>query len=96
MADAVTREPVRHAARDGHGPDPEREPVRPTLPLGLRTVDGTCNNLITRPGESAPPTASSRGTPAFPQAESAPRRPGAYTQKVGIVVDDSSRGRSAT
>ena len=47
------------------------------LPWGLRTVDGTCNNLIARPGaSSARPTPSSR---AWSAPAAAPQRPTAGT-----------------
>ena len=71
------------------------------LPWGLRTVDGTCNNLL--PGQSkfgAADTVFPRQAPArFRDAESgdpdgpgpAPNGPTSYTQKRGTVIDSQPR-----
>ena len=71
------------------------------LPWGLRTVDGTCNNLL--PGQSkwgAADTVFPRSAPAqFRDAEAgdpdgpgpAPSGPTSYTQKRGIVIDSEPR-----
>jgi Ca2+-binding RTX toxin-like protein len=71
------------------------------LPWGLRTVDGTCNNLL--PGKAklgAADTVFPRSAPArFRGAESgdpdgpgpAPSGPTSYTQKRGTVIDSQPR-----
>src|SRR6187200_2789869 len=71
------------------------------LPWGLRTVDGTCNNLL--PGQEkfgAADTVFPRQGPArFRDAETgdpdgpgpAPNGPTSYTQKRGTVIDSQPR-----
>ena len=96
--DPVDRRATR-AATPGAGPDPNQIPDRLTS-YGLRTVDGSCNNLVPRPRELR------RGRPAVPAATAPdlPRRradhpglpgrpPGrpATSQKKGNVFDSQPR-----
>ncbi len=87
----------------GTGPDqiPNGNQQGAELPWGLRTVDGTCNNLL--PGQEkfgAADTVFPRSAPAyFRDADSgdpdgpgpAPSGPTSYTQKKGIVIDSQPR-----
>ena len=83
----------------GNGPD---QIARPELPFGLRTVDGTCNNL--QPGQetfgAADQTFPRMTTPFFRDAEDSeipglgpvgPPGPTSYTQTSGNVVDSEPR-----
>ena len=87
--------PVWGAGR--HRPQPDRQPA---LSFGLRTVDGSCNNLRARPGDVR------RRRPGVPAADHAGRsrpprpcrpasaRPDAdqsYAQKKGNVFDSQPR-----
>ena len=64
----------------------------PSLPFGLRTVDGTCNNLL--PGQAKFGAADELFprmlTPEF-QASSPRRGTDTYTQTAGTVVDSQPR-----
>src|SRR4051794_1078069 len=80
------------------GPGPDQLPDR-VSPFGLRTVDGSCNNLF--PGRdtfgAADRTFPRLTTPVFRLAEAVPAGfPGAgnltgYTQKSGLVFDSQPR-----
>ena len=89
---------MRRAGRPGPEPDPQ-----PARPYGLRTVDGTCNNLF--PGRETFAAADQPflrlTTPAFRLAEGVPAGffgPGSpavpissYAQKTGFVFDSQPR-----
>ena len=68
-----------------------REPVGTTLPWGLRTVDGSCNNLI--PARAGDWGAADTVVPAAGSDGRAARSP---TRTRGTVTDVGSRARSAT
>ncbi len=79
----------------GSGPD---QIPNPKLPWGLRTVDGSCNNLT--PGKSTVGAADQPFprmlTPKFSDAESSPFGPPggpatSYSQKTGTVFDTQPR-----
>ena len=79
------------------GTGPDQIPA-PELPLGLRTVDGSCNNL--QPGQShygqVDQVFPRLGTPSFKPAESNPPAFGpphatSYAQKKGLVFDTQPR-----
>ena len=67
----------------------------PQLPVGLRTVDGSCNNLVPVPDQhlfgASDVLFPRKTTPLFRAAEAGT----SYTQTFGNVID-SSRGRPAT
>ena len=75
-------------------------PQSSTLPLGLRTVDGSCNNLVDSPDQTTFGTANKpfprMATPNFKPAEGVPAAfgppaPTSYAQKKGSVFDSQPR-----
>ena len=83
----------------GAGPNqiPNAAAQAAQLPWGLRTVDGTCNNLL--PGKAKLGAAGNifprRMTAQFRNAETSPTAfggvPTSYTQKSGLVFDSQPR-----
>ena len=85
------------------GTGPDQLPVGPqssTLPLGLRTVDGSCNNLVDSPDQTTFGTANKAfprmTAPNFKPADNVPEGfgpPGStsYLQKKGSVFDSQPR-----
>ena len=95
-AHAATRSPENPCdTMVGTGPDQISSPL---VSMGLRTVDGSCNNLV--PGQetfgAADQVFPRLTTPVFKSAEDSPpafgpSRPTSYAQKKGFVFDSEPR-----